>query len=183
MPVHWPHKIENKLRWSPHSAKEKGSGQYQLYCRANLLINLNFCFPLKLGHSELAPTSALSTVRQLLGTQLWMNLNSVSIWFTLVTILLEIEKNKNPSIFLTTYWNLSSKSVEFGSFFSMKNPLYRLKSYFSSWNLMKFHTKKKENTGHHWGPPMFWAHLAQPVYDHHWKKIITPNKLINQFHI
>jgi hypothetical protein len=24
---------------------------------------------------------------------------------------------------------------------------------------------------------MFWAHLAQPVYDHHLKKIITPKQV------
>jgi hypothetical protein len=56
---------------------------------------------------------------------------------------------QNPSIFLATYWNLSktnltnlkkhsSKSGKFGSFFLMKNPLYRSsKSYFSGQNLVR----------------------------------------------
>jgi hypothetical protein len=48
---------------------------------------------------------------------------------------MKVEQHQNPSIFLVTYRNLpyksgelkknSTKSREFGSFFSMKNPLYR----------------------------------------------------------
>jgi hypothetical protein len=55
---------------------------------------------------------------------------------------MKVEKYHNPSILLATYGNLSEKYVNFGGkkiknlvnwvfFFSMKNPLYRLKSKFS----------------------------------------------------
>jgi hypothetical protein len=62
---------------------------------------------------------------------------------------MKVGKNQNPSLFLATYQNLSLKSgdlekknlqnlVNLGHF-SMKNPLYGLKSHFSSQNLAKFH--------------------------------------------
>jgi hypothetical protein len=63
--------------------------------------------------------------------------------------------NQNRIVEKATYWNLSKesgdaeefflKSGKFGPFFSMENPLYKLKSYFLGQNLIKFHQKQKNN--------------------------------------
>ncbi len=66
------------------------------------------------------------------------------------------EEKQNPFIFLATFWKLLKDFVisnffkfeiwqMWAIFFPMKNPLYRLKSYFSSWNLAKILQHKK-----HW---------------------------------
>ncbi len=67
------------------------------------------------------------------------------------------EKEKvNPSILLATYWNFTikklviwklvlKKSGEFGPLFSMENPLFGSKSYFSGRNLTEVHPKQKKN--------------------------------------
>jgi hypothetical protein len=63
-----------------------------------------------------------------------------------------VEKNQNRSIFLATYWNLAQNSGDLEIYFfqiwqiwaifSMENPLYWSKSYFSGRNLAKFQKKK-----------------------------------------
>jgi hypothetical protein len=63
-----------------------------------------------------------------------------------------VEKNQNRSIFLATYWNLSKNSGDLEIYFfeiwqiweifSMENPLYRSKSYFSNQHLTKFRPNK-----------------------------------------
>ncbi len=50
--------------------------------------------------------------------------------------------HQNPEV-----WKRKRKSGKFGSFFSMKNPLYRSKSYFSSQILQKFTSRR--NSGIH----------------------------------
>jgi hypothetical protein len=72
---------------------------------------------------------------------------------------MKLEKNKNLSIFLTTYWNLSYNSGNLGFFFFkiwwiwviffMKNPLYRSKSYFSDQNVAKIRQWKKHYANNH----------------------------------